>query len=502
LSQIAEYERFLIVERITRGIHNNINSGFRAYNKFFGYKKSGKNGKFVNWVPVDSEIEKLKYLFEKYNQGIPLTNIINDLYKDSPYNNKRELIRLYSDLLKHFLYTGNVLNTKGIELLNKYREGEIDKLCLNNPEFYIKSKQFPLEIVSIEDWINIQEKLKIKSVIYNKNRYRAGANIGTGIIKCHNCNLPYHFVEDRGYKYYKHINKDCQFQKPKSLKFKNTDNLFTLFFFYFYLVFDDTKELIKENQKLLKLNLVDIKNEIKIIENANKDIKEQIENFKSVYKQTKDIDKLNLIIEKEIELKSEKTKNDNEILKFKNEIINLKTKFENDKTEIAYSDIRKLIIDFFENMDNENKRSALLKIIKKCVLFNKNLLIESGVVLFIFNIDYDNTLLESVYKDFKNNKYFMDNFLNSNSVINDNGELKIINDWLEYNNGIIKDFSLDENIKDIKNLSNYFKVRKFGNYFIEEFYLTIPENKIIINNKFEKMGIDYNIEKINKVVFF
>ena len=506
LDNISEFERQNIVARIRRGVNDTINRGIRSYGELYGYKKEGKNGKYVNWVPVNSEIEKLKFVYEKYLEGNTLISIISGMYKNKTRNDIRILTKRWTVIIKQFNYTGYVLNTEGLQLYNKFKNNEIDSIKeIDNEKYYIKSSQFPLKLISIQDWIKIIENFKIKSYIFkDKKRERLNSEIATGIISCPHCKEKYYSMIDKGYKYYRHlIEKSCS-QKPKTVKIEKADNIFELFFFYFYLVYDDTKIIIEENQKLIKINQAEIKEKIKTIEKNNRDIEEQIDNFKTIYKSSKDIKKLEIIIEKEIELKSEREINNNDILKLKNEIEDLQNKLNKDKMELTFYDVRELIINYFENMKNEEKRAALIKIIKSCLLFKEYLIINTGKILFIYNIKQKYKLPEIIYNEFKNNELFMDNYLNSSSVINDEGILKIINDWLEYNNKNenYKELSIEENYKQIKNLSNYFKVRKLDDLFIQEIFLSMPENKIQINEKFEKLGIKYDLSNINKIILF
>jgi len=510
-NQISEYERHNIVERTKRGVHDSINRGIRGFNSLYGYKKEGttSNG-YINWIPVDSEIEKIKYLYEKYLNGSSIYSIVSDLFKGSDKNTLSDLNRRWKVILKQFSYTGFNLTPEGLTLYKKYKNGEIDSIKeLNNKKYYVKSVSFPIEIVSIENWIKIIEKLHINSNIYkDKNRKRDNSEIATGIIKCPYCKLKYHSIDDKGYLYYKHFaNSSCK-QKPKSIKIKKINDLFELFLFYFYLVYDDTRVLIEENQKLIKINQAEIKEKMKVLEVENKDIEEQLNNFKAIYKSSKDVNKLELLIEKEMELKKDRENNNSIFEALKNEYENLKIKYEKDKVELTYFDVKNMIINFFENMSKEEKRNSFIKMINNCLLFNKYLIIEIGKLLFIFNIDDKNKLSDLTYDKFKNDINFKDNFLNSSNVIDDTGILKIIKNWQEYNDNYkkenfkYKELSIEEKQKEINNLTNYFKVRKIDDIFVQEVFLTIPENRIIINEKFVKLGIDYNLSKIDKIISF
>jgi len=502
-NQISEYERHNIVARTKRGIHDSINRGIRGYKELYGYKIDGKEGKYAKWVPIDSEIEKLKYFFNSYLNGENVNSIITGMYKDKLQKEIIALAKRWRFILKQFNYTGYILNIEGLKLYNKFKNNEIENLNeLNNKKYYIESPQFPIKIITIGNWISIIEKLKIKSVSYNEKRQRTNSEMLTGIISCPYCNLKYFVMRDKNHYCYRHFfSKDCK-QSPKTLKIEKIDSLFSLFFFYFYLVYDNTKVLIEENQKLIKINQAEIKDKIKIFEKENKEIQVQINNFKSIYKTAKDIDKINLTIEKEIELKKDLQNNNLIIEKLNNELENLKIKFNKDKIELTYYNTKELVINFIENMNKEEKRLSLIKIIKKCQLFCKYLLIESGKVLFVFDIKLDYGLPESVYNEFKNDINFKDNFLNSNSLLNENGEFTSeIQKFFDMpNEEIKKHYSNNKLIEIQKNIDTWQNVRYIGILKTQEYFMNI-ENKIFFKELLEKSGIKYNLTDINKIVF-
>jgi len=285
-------------------------------------------------------------------------------------------------------------------------------------------------------------------------------------------------------------------------------------------VYDDTKVLIEESQKLIKINQTEIKEKMKIIENEIKDIDIQNENFKSIYrKKTNDINTLELILEKERDLKIEKENNLNILNKLKVELEDLNQKYEKDKMELTYYDIKETVIMFFEKMNNDDKKSSLIKIIKKCKLYGKYIVIHTGKLLFIFNIDNENVLSEKTYKIFKKDKLFKDNFLNSSKILDDKGNFKILNDLLNniknnyYNNGDPNRELTKKELTSLKKelnenivlLYNHLSVRELDNVIIQEVFLTETKKidiKCLIENKLRENGIYYELFDVDKIISF
>jgi DNA invertase Pin-like site-specific DNA recombinase len=169
LDSISQYERHLIVGRTTRGLHDSINRGIRSYSDFYGYKKEGKTDDgYVKWVPVKSEVENIKYCYEQLLKGSTIKTVLLKLYnnKKSRETEKSYLIRKWTRLLKHFEYTGYSLNTDGLKIFNSFKKHEIESLGeLNNQKYYVESINYPVKIVSIDDWITVVEKIQIRKVL-------------------------------------------------------------------------------------------------------------------------------------------------------------------------------------------------------------------------------------------------------------------------------------------------------------------------------------------------
>jgi len=507
-------ERHKIIERTKRGLHDSINRGIRGYQSLYGYKKDGKdNTGHTIWKPVNSEIEKIKYCFKYFLEGQSINSIITDVFKNKlTEKNRTTLINKCTRILTKFDYTGYSLNIDGGEIFKKYMKSEIDNIReLNNKKYYVKSTRFPIQCVSLDNYFNIVEKIHKKKLIYKDKMRKTDTDFVTGIINCPYCELKYYVTNDKGFIYYKHFPKKQCHQLPKSIRVEKINNLYSLFFFYFYLVYDDTKRLIEESQRLIKINQLEIKEKIKTIEIDNRKLDKQINNFESIYEDCQDIDKLNLILEKEKQLIVKKENNNIILLNLKNELDNLNIKFDKDKLELTYYDIKKILVNFFENMSIEEKRESLIKIISNCQLFGKYLIIDTGKLLFIFYIDNEYLLSDNTYNKFKKDKNFKNNFMNSSSVIDNEGILNIINDWKKYNDNYKnknykhKELTYKEKQKNMENLSDYFIVRNLGDIKINEIFLKNKYNskiRIRMEKKLNEIGIDYDISNIEKIISF
>ena len=417
LTHVSRYERNNITGRTTRGIHDRINTGRRSYVSVYGYRQVGKVGKFLAWKPVQSEIENIKYAFREFLQGKSINSIVRTLHNELPEVKLKALHKNYRNALFRFDYTGFSLTTEGLELYHKYRSCETDNLDFlkeqenGKPKYYLPSINYNIQIVTVEDWVTVIKKLRENKEIYKTRKRYASSDIFSGIINCPYCGLNYYSYSKDDYNYYTHIPSKKCLQRPKSVRREKMNNLVKIFFFYFYLVYDDTKALIKESQKLMQLNQIKIKEQIKSTEAENKKMEKQIERFQVVYEETNDVDLLKLTLIKEKELNAKKSVNLELLNKLNIDLEDLNRKYESDKMELTYYDTKNVIVNFFENMVVEQKRAALIKVIKNCQLFGNYLLIDTGKLLFIFNVKEEYIVTDKLYEQFKKDDYFKINFL-------------------------------------------------------------------------------------------
>ncbi|GHU12489.1 resolvase [Spirochaetia bacterium] len=273
LDAVAEYERQLIVARTTRGLRKTINEGKRSHQGLYGYGKNGKdeNGHTI-WVPVESELNNIRYALKRYIEGASLVKINYELFELNKIDKPTfvHYVRVLGIILRKYQYTGYQLTIEGFDIYRRFRRNEIENIqILLDRKYWVKSVPYPVELISIEDWVKICERLQIRSKNSNELRkqrlLRANRDIATGIMECGDCGLKFYYHdqksgknkkgEERFYLTYYHLsraNKTVCRQKPKSFKLDDINEIFKIFYFYFYIVFDNTNDLIKESQMNIK----------------------------------------------------------------------------------------------------------------------------------------------------------------------------------------------------------------------------------------------------------
>ena len=518
LTQISQYERHLITSRTTRGLRATINTGLRTYNKIYGYKNMGKqaNG-YIGWEPVRSEIENIKYSFQKYLAGNSVDSIIKDLNEELPEDKRVLFHKNYINVLKRFDYTGFSLTTEGSELYRKYKNFEIENLDFlkerenGKPKYYLPSVNYSVQIVSLEDWVAAAKRLRDNKLIYKNMKRRTNTEIFTGLMNCPYCNLNYYFHNDDsknyGYQYYTHTPSKKCLQRPKSVRREKINSLIEVFYFYFFLVFDDTKKLLEESQAITNLNLAKIKDRISAAQGENRKIEKQINNFQSLYEESTDRDFLKLTLIKESELKLKLEGNNEVIVKLKSELVRLKDEYNRDKMELTYYNVKEKIIDFVERLSVEDKRAELIKIIKRCQLFGNYLLIDTGKLLFVFNVKEVRVLPSEIYGEFKDDVNFKDNFLSSGTPGNEKYKHQSdIQEPPDIPKELLERLRQNETrmrALDAENkLLGRHIVRRMGELKIREYDLAKPENKVLMGSQLSQLGIKYDLTDISKVIDF
>jgi hypothetical protein len=146
--------------------------------------------------------------------------------------------------------------------------------------------------------------------------------------------------------------------------------------------------------------------------------------------------------------------------------------------------------------------------IKECLLFNKYIVIDTGKILFIFNTEDEIYLTEDIYNEFKNDKKFKGNFLNSSQLVDEDDKIS-----MELTRYFVDLFNNLTNEKWNKKspvpnawdkIDDYFQARKLGNIRINSFNLTNDKMtmKSIVEKRLEKLGITYDITEIDRIVSF
>jgi DNA invertase Pin-like site-specific DNA recombinase len=389
LNVISEYERELIVSRMTRGLYKRINEGKRSHFKLYGYGKSGKDDQGHRiWVPVESELNNYKYAIKRYMEGATLLKISYELYNMNKVE-KKVLLNYSSRLgkiLRKYQYTGYQLTLEGFDIYQKFIRNEIENLSLLlDRKYWVKSVPFPEELISIEDWITVVEKLQIPIHRINKSRkertLRASKDIATGLIECSDCGARYYYHEQKNrnnklkelriYLSYSHlstINESVCKQKPKSYSLESINEIFKLFYFYAKLVFDDKNEQTKYSQRNIQQTQIKLKEQITKTEKEISVIEKRISRFQNKLDNSTLEDDLLEILLRNIK-SSEYKLNDLSIelskLKIDYELEN--EKFNQTLLEMTYYDVKEQINNWFFNMNIEEQRNELIRTINKCL---------------------------------------------------------------------------------------------------------------------------------------
>jgi DNA invertase Pin-like site-specific DNA recombinase len=470
LDAVSEYERQLIVARTTRGIRKRIDEGKRSFQKLYCYQKDGKDEKgYTKWIPVESEIENYKYFLKRFNEGATLRKLTFEVYdKQRAKWGMVSYAHFIGRILRGYQYTGYQLTIEGNEIFKRFRKNEIDNLqVLLDRKYWVKSVPFPLELISIEDWVSVCERLQIKGrKLYGARKeriLRASRDIATGLIECGDCGHRFYYKEQKIHRkkenkdwiyrtYFHHIffnNKVCS-QRPKSFYIEYIDEIFKTFFFYSRLVFDNTNDLIQESQRNIRQNQIKIKEDIARTEKEIAVIEKRVLKFKKALDTTDDIDVIKVLSKQinENEEKNDKLKLELSKLKIDYEAQN--EKFNQTLLEMTYYDVKEKINDWFFKMNIEEQRNELIKIIKKCKVFNHHLLIDTGKTVFIFDIDkhyiFDMKLLENLNKD----EVYKKNFV----------EMKSKREARRYNDKLIHNVNLNRN-KEMKAMVFQYLLKRY-----------------------------------------
>jgi DNA invertase Pin-like site-specific DNA recombinase len=457
LDIMSEYERSLIVSRTTRGLHKRIDDGKRSFGKLYGYRKVGTDSRGYQVLEaVESEIENIRYGYKRMSEGVTLRQLTLELY-DKKSLDKLESLRLsryWFKVLRHFVYTGYALNLRGLEVVKKFDGFEIDNLSmLNDDQYYTKSVPYPLKIVSIKKWIKVVERLRINRQIRREYRNKkASKDLATGILKCSECGQKYYSyvhknrVGDKTYEYvyYKHyavMSNVTKCVQKKSFIAGNINEIFKLYYFYFYLIFDDTASVIKESQRTIKMQQLKIQEQIEQFENNEKKLEKLLLKFNATLDDTDDTGEIKVLARRVNETEERQVENYNVLTKAKIELEKLNEQYSGTETMNAYYSVKDKIISFF-NKNVEAQRDELIRITKECLVFGQYLLIDTGTVVFLIDTNVTFKFNTDFLGHLDNTEHFKWTFLEYSKTIdldewvNNEMTKESLAEWYYYQNEI------------------------------------------------------------------
>ena len=500
-SLVAELERGLIIDRTTRGQHDKINRGERTFGKLFGYKKTGVDSKGYQILEkVDSEMECIKYGYKRMLEGGNLRQLTIELYNQKSFdkNEAMRLSRYWHKVLQHFSYTGYELNMEGLEVLRQFEDFETDSLSsINNEKYYTKSKNYTYQLVSIEDWIKVVEKLRVNTQKCLDNKIkRASKDMATGIITCGECGQKYysHTHENKKlgklyyYQYYKHfaaIARVMNCSQKKSFAVGKTDEIFKIFYFLNYAVYDNTIERHEETLRKLKQAQLEHEERIKNVENNIKQSERNMGKFQKAIDETDDTNVITTLA-KRISIEEEKGKSLNiEMGNLKIELEKLKIKKSKTEYDNMYYNVKDKIRDFFNTDNIEAKRDMLVRSIKNCIFKGNHLFIETGNSLYIFDTNLKYMFDMKRLDDFLNDtdyKFYYTELLGGNYYKNRDNE------------------NIDCDLND-KVLDTYINVWNISDTIHADNLSTVTDNDYI-DEYFNENKIEYDITKFDSVITF
>jgi DNA invertase Pin-like site-specific DNA recombinase len=500
LDMVSEYERSLIVTRITRGLHKRIDDGKRSFGKLYGYKKNGTDSKGYQLLePVESEIENIKYGYKRLLEGATLRQLTLELY-DKKSLDKLESLRLsryWYKVLRHFVYTGYALNLKGLEILRRFDAFEIDNLSvLNDSEYYTKSVPYPRKIISIEKWIKVVERLRINRQIRREYRNKkASSDLATGILKCSECGQKYYSHTHKNtagektyyYVYYKHysvmsnVNRCSQ---KKSFIASNVNEIFKLYYFYFYLVFDDTQHVIEESQRAIKAQQLKFQEQINRLEKNEKQLERRLAKFNEALDTTDDTGEIKILARRISDNEEHQLENYESLSKARIELEKLNEQYSGNESLNAYYNSKDMILKFFEEMNVEEQRENLLRITKECLVFGQFILMDTGNVVFLFDTNVHFRFNTDFLDHLDNTEHFKWRFLDYSKAID-------LDEWIS--NG-----ATAETLEEWYYYQN--EIRTINDIYVNIF--SVEDGKKGINKLLKKLNLDYDISGHSCLVTF
>jgi hypothetical protein len=160
------------------------------------------------------------------------------------------------------------------------------------------------------------------------------------------------------------------------------------------------QEITKKNEKLEKINITLDKN--------NK----LITKFNQALESTDEVGTITVIAKRLSDLENKNNELSEEKASLLIDINNLNEKYVGTELEKVYYNTKERILDFFNKMNTEEQRNALIKTIKCCYSFNRIILIDTGTVIFIFDTKrtckFKDNMLENLDKDYLYKKYFIE----------------------------------------------------------------------------------------------
>jgi hypothetical protein len=170
--------------------------------------------------------------------------------------------------------------------------------------------------------------------------------------------------------------------------------------------------LIEESLRLIRVQQVKMKEEIKRLEQEEKQLKTRIVKFNKALEDEDDTNVIKVLAKQIGDTEEKQAKNFDALAKTKIESEQLNEKYSNTEMANVYYNVKERILEFFKKMNIEEQRDCLIRTIKECLIFTPYLLIDTGIVLFVFDTrktyHFKDAILKNLDKDTIYKKYFIE----------------------------------------------------------------------------------------------
>lgn len=406
--------------------------------------------------PEPAELEKIKYAYKRFLQGASLRAISLEFFQNAKSTDDAQtFLKRASKLgrfLRHYEYTGKVLNMEGLEILHKFENNEIPDLHeLLEDKYWVNHQFYTEKVISLKDWIKVREKLQENKRIKADGKMRASRfSLGTGLLECPVCKEKYFYhvakISNKEYfsYYHKKLLNSTFCSNIKNIAQRKLDNILKHFYFYFNLYFDNSKQVYETAREQARLQKIELESEDKKIKKQISLIKNQINKLNKALDTTDEVEEIKI-------LAKQVAKKEDELLKLNNDEISNKIlldevieKYKVNDYKSSMTSLKDRILEFFFSYDDRRRHDELQHY--KYYLYDKVVVILANTTLFVYSRKSEYIFDESLLDMIKNN---FDNFMKISSPFGYGSPL-FFGDTIYFNSYVNSIFNFDTEL-----LKNY-----------------------------------------------
>jgi len=178
-----------------------------------------------------------------------------------------------------------------------------------------------------------------------------------------------------------------------------------------------TIEAMEKAQFTIKQEMTIIEEKLNTIESTLKKSGKQLERQNRIALDDDDDDVARGALKKiaEIERRDEALEKERTSLII--ELKKLNTKYAGTERDKFYYSTKELLLNWFNNFNEEERRNHLIKIIKKCLVFGQYILIDTGTIVYIFDTKMDCEFDMDMLKNLDSDKVYKEYIVNWNEKI-------------------------------------------------------------------------------------